>query len=92
VQRKVATVASHNGLGVFLVPTTSGGSVVIRKEGHAEVGVDWLKNLQQYELMRFTLPAEGFEPRVEGGVVACSVRTVWRERRVQVGTAPRGVV
>ena len=64
----VAVVASHRGLGVFVVPEEANDDVLIQAMG--KEAVCWLQFLKQYELMRFRLPREGFSPDVGVAMVA----------------------
>jgi hypothetical protein len=65
----VAMVASHRGLGVFVVPAESDGVAVIQPEPPpsaaraAPLAEDWLQFLLRSEVMRFLLPQEGFTAR-----------------------------
>jgi hypothetical protein len=59
----VATVASHRGLGVFVVPLEDEGGPSIRAQRSGRA-TPWLAFLQQHVLMSFVLPEGGFTPRV----------------------------
>jgi hypothetical protein len=66
----VATVASHRGLGVFVVPVADAGGPSFRAQRSGET-TPWLSFLQEHTLMTFELPADGFTPRA--GVQMCAV-------------------
>ena len=56
----VAVVASHQGLGAFVVPTVSSGTG-IRLQKNGDV-LDWLELLESHTIMSFDLPATAFTP------------------------------
>jgi hypothetical protein len=66
----VATVASHQGIGVFIVPAEPAPqSTGIRLCEGGDV-VDWLRLVQSKAIMTFTLPAAAFSPPTGVGMQA----------------------